>query len=54
MRSKMKLYTAALVAMLVGLPLAEEAKAQSTDVVGIVESAIGLAAAITSAAVSLS
>ena len=50
----MKLYTAALVAMLVGLPLAEPAQARSADAFDITGSAFDLAAAIASAATGLS
>lgn len=52
MKTKINLYIAALAAVLVGLPLAEKASAQSTgDIVG---TSISAAFAITEAALSAS
>jgi len=52
MKSKFKLWVAGLVAFLVGMPLAEKAKAD--DVEDIVFSSISLAAAIVEAALEAS
>ncbi len=54
MRSKIRIYMAAVVATAIGLPLAEPAKADGFAAWDITTSALGLAGAITSAAVGWS
>jgi hypothetical protein len=54
MGSKFRLSMAAVVATIIGLPLAERSQAASSDAWDITNAALGLAAAITSAAIGLS